>query len=174
MTSGIPAARYPVRLAGARREAARAGLDALLIGVGADLRYLTGYNAHANERITLLVLPVAEDAPATLVVPRLEATPARSCAAAAAGAVEIATWEETEDPMLLVAARLEAATGRGAHPWGPRPCRTTSVPRSSWGFSGSFPAPGSPCRRPCCGRSACGRTRMRSRCCARRRTPRTA
>jgi Xaa-Pro aminopeptidase len=111
MTSGIPAARHPERLAGARREAAVAGLDALLIGVGADLRYLTGYNAHAMERITLLVLPAAEGAPVTLVAPRLEAAPARSCSAAAAGALEIATWEETEDPMLLVAERLESALG---------------------------------------------------------------
>ena len=112
MTSGIPAARHVERLAGARREAARAGLDALLIGVGADLRYLTGYDAHATERITLLVLPAREGSPVTLIAPRLEVTPALSCAAAEAGAIEIATWEETEDPMLLVAARLAAATGK--------------------------------------------------------------
>lgn len=111
MTSGIPVARHVERLAGARREAAAAGLDALLIGVGADLRYLTGYNAHAMERLTLLVLPVTGGAPVSLVAPRLEAAPARACAAAAAGAVEIATWEETEDPMLLVAACLEAGLG---------------------------------------------------------------
>ena len=114
MTSGIPAARHVERLTGARREAARAGLDALLIGVGADLRYLAGYSAHPMERITLLVLPTAEDAPATLVAPRLEAAPARTCPAAVAGAVEVASWEETEDPMLLVAARLSAALGRPA------------------------------------------------------------
>jgi Xaa-Pro aminopeptidase len=47
----------------------------------------------------------------TLVAPRLEAAPARACAAVGAGAVEIATWEETEDPMLLVATCLEAALG---------------------------------------------------------------
>ena len=45
----------PSACAGARREAAVAGLDALLIGVGADLRYLTGYDAIALERLTMLV-----------------------------------------------------------------------------------------------------------------------
>jgi Xaa-Pro aminopeptidase len=102
--------RYAERLAGARREAARAGLDALLVGVGADLRYLTGYEAMPLERLTMLVLPSMAAAPATLIAPRLEVTPARACAAARAGAVEIATWEETEDPMALVASRLAAAT----------------------------------------------------------------
>jgi Xaa-Pro aminopeptidase len=79
----IPAERYAVRLAGARREAAVAGLDALLIGVGADLRYLTGYDAVALERLTMLVVPVAEGAQLTLIAPRLETTPARACAAVA-------------------------------------------------------------------------------------------
>ena len=72
---GIPAPRYAARLAAARRAAAAAGLDGLLIGVGADLRYLTGYDAMALERLTLLVLPSSDEAPATLIAPRLEATP---------------------------------------------------------------------------------------------------
>jgi Xaa-Pro aminopeptidase len=114
MTSGIPAGRYAERLAAARVEAARSGLDALLIGVGADLRYLTGYEAHPLERLTLLVVPAAAGTPVTLVAPRLEATPARTCPAAVAGALEVETWEETEDPMTLVAALLAAATGRDA------------------------------------------------------------
>ena len=112
-TLGIPAERYATRLAAARREAAAAGLDALLVGVGADLQYLAGYAAHPLERLTLLVVPAAAGAPMTLVAPRLEATPARTCPAAQTGAVTVATWEETEDPMLLVAARLAEATGRG-------------------------------------------------------------
>jgi Xaa-Pro aminopeptidase len=114
MTETMPAERYLERIAAARREAARAGLDALLIGVGADLRYLAGYEALPLERLTLLVLPSAPGAPATLVAPRLEATPARTCPAAVAGALEVATWEETEDPMALVAGRLSAASGRPA------------------------------------------------------------
>ncbi len=41
--TGIPAGRYVERLAAARRVAGAAGLDALLVGVGPDLRYLAGY-----------------------------------------------------------------------------------------------------------------------------------
>jgi len=111
---GIPAGRYAERLEAARLEAAMAGLDALLVGVGADLRYLAGYEAMPLERLTLLVVPAAPGAPLTLVAPRLEVTPARTCPAAATGAVEVATWEETGDPMALVAARLGAALGRDA------------------------------------------------------------
>jgi Xaa-Pro aminopeptidase len=86
------------------------GLDALLVGVGADLRYLAGYEAMPLERLTLLVVPSAAGSPITLVAPRLEATPARSCPAAATGAVSVVTWEEAEDSMALVA-RLLAAGG---------------------------------------------------------------
>ncbi len=111
---GIPADRYGERLGAARREASAAGLDALLVGVGADLRYLAGYAAHPLERLTLLVVPSTADAALTLVAPRLEATPARSSPAAVTGALTVATWEETEDPMRLVASVLERATGRGA------------------------------------------------------------
>ena len=113
-TGRVPTERYGVRLVAARRETSAAGLDALLVGVGADLRYLTGYDALPLERLTMLVLPAAAGTPMTLVCPRLEVTPARTCAAATTGAVEVATWEETEDPMSLVAERLAAAVGRGA------------------------------------------------------------
>src|SRR5690242_13098251 len=112
--SGIPAGRYAERLAAARREAQAAGLDALCIGVGADLRYLTGYEAMPLERLTMLLVPASDGAPLILIAPRLEVTPARTCAAAAAGAVEVVTWEETQDPMALVATRLSDALGRDA------------------------------------------------------------
>lgn len=47
------------------------GVDVLLLSLGADLPWLTGYTAMPLERLTMLVLPV--DGPATLVVPKLEA-----------------------------------------------------------------------------------------------------
>ena len=112
--SGIPVARYGARLAAARVEAQAAGLDVLCIGVGADLRYLTGYEALPLERLTMLLVPAADGVPLTLIAPRLEATPARTCPAAADGAVEVVTWEETDDPMALVARRLSDALGRDA------------------------------------------------------------
>ena len=71
----IPAARYRERIDAAQRLASEAGLAAILVGVGADLRYLTGYPAMPLERLTMLVIPAS--GAAALVVPRLEATPAR-------------------------------------------------------------------------------------------------
>lgn len=114
MSRSIAAERYADRLARAQRAAEAAGLDALLIGVGAELRYLTGYLAMPLERLTMLVIPAAAGAPFTIIAPRLEVTPARTCAAAASGAATVATWEETDDPMLLAAATLQAALGRPA------------------------------------------------------------
>ena len=102
------AATEPSRLERAREELRSNGAAALLIGIGADLRYLTGYTAHALERLTLLVLP-ATGSP-VLVVPRLEAMAAASSPACAAGLVEIAAWDETDDPYGLVAARLAGPT----------------------------------------------------------------
>ena len=94
---------------GGRFERARAalaanGAAALLLGLGADLRYLTGYTAHALERLTLLVLRAS--GPAVLVAPRLEAMAAAGSPAAAEGLLQIEAWDETEDPYALVAARL--------------------------------------------------------------------
>jgi Xaa-Pro aminopeptidase len=103
----IPATRFAQRLVAAADLARERGLDALLIGVGADLRYLTGYRALALERLTMLV--VRPGAQPTLVAPRLEALPARGAPAAAAGDVAVRTWDETEDPILLVASLVDGA-----------------------------------------------------------------
>ena len=54
------------------------GVDVLLLSVGADLPYLTGYEAMPLERLTMLVVPA--DGDATLVVPRLEAPRVRRAA----------------------------------------------------------------------------------------------
>jgi Xaa-Pro aminopeptidase len=106
----IPAARFGERIARAQAAARARGLDALLVGVGPDLLYLAGYPAMPLERLTMLVLPAA--GPATLLVPRLEAAPARSCPAAAAGDVAVATWEETDDPVAVVRDLLAGAPTR--------------------------------------------------------------
>jgi Xaa-Pro aminopeptidase len=106
----MPAQRYRERTAAAQALAGEAGLGAILVGVGADLRYLTGYPAMPLERLTMLVIP-ATGAPA-LVVPRLEATPARSCPPAAAGFLPVVTWEETGDPHALVAEMVGDQRGR--------------------------------------------------------------
>ena len=55
----IPAERYRERMAAAQALANEAGLAALLVGVGADMRYLAGYAAIPLERLTMLVIPAA-------------------------------------------------------------------------------------------------------------------
>ena len=85
----VPTSRFAERLARAAAAAEAAGLDALLIGVGSDLRYLAGYEAMPLERLTMLVIRPGTDP--YIVVPRLER------GAAEAGLrtpVEIRTWAE--------------------------------------------------------------------------------
>jgi Xaa-Pro aminopeptidase len=102
------AVQFADRLDQARAGARAAGAGALLIGIGADLRYLTGYAAHPLERLTMLVLP--RSGRASLVAPRLEAMAAAASPAGVAGLVEIVAWDETDDPHALVA-RLLADAG---------------------------------------------------------------
>jgi Xaa-Pro aminopeptidase len=99
----IPVERFGARIAAAQRIAADRGLAALLIGVGPDLRYLTGYAAMPLERLTMLVIPAVPGARTSLVVPRLEAQPARRCPALTGGFVDLRTWDETESAHRLVA-----------------------------------------------------------------------
>ena len=94
------------RLDAARAATAAAGLDALLLSPGSDLRYLTGYAAKPTERLTLLVLPV--DGPATLIVPRLERPDAEAAPAGGLG-VTITDHLDGTDPYPLVAAALAGA-----------------------------------------------------------------
>jgi Xaa-Pro aminopeptidase len=98
------------RLDAARAATAAAGLDALLLSPGSDLRYLTGYAAKPTERLTLLVLPVA--GAATLIVPRLERPDAEAAPAGGLG-VTITDHPDGGDPYPLVAAALDGATSVG-------------------------------------------------------------
>ncbi|MFI6316128.1 M24 family metallopeptidase [Nonomuraea sp. NPDC050556] len=95
---------YPVsRLAAVQEATAKAGLDALLLTPGPDLRYVTGYEALPLERLTCLVVPAAGES--YLMVPRLELPAAQASPAARLG-VEFVAWDETDDPYDLVARRL--------------------------------------------------------------------
>ncbi len=73
---------------------AAAGVKGLVVTPGADLRYLTGYDARPLERLTALVVPVDSD-PA-LLVPVLELPEAERSPAGLAG-MRIVTHEETQD-----------------------------------------------------------------------------
>ncbi len=81
---------------------AASGVDAVLLSVGADLPYLTGYEAMPLERLTMLVLPREGDA--TLVVPLLEAPRVTERPDFA-----VRPWGETEDPIDVVAALVGSA-----------------------------------------------------------------
>src|SRR5487761_591046 len=71
------------RLEDAQAQVRAAGLDALLLTPGADLRYVTGYDAKQLERLTCLVIPAADSA--FLVVPRLELAAAQASPASGLG-----------------------------------------------------------------------------------------
>ena len=83
---------FSSRIARARARMAELDVDVVLCSVGADLPYLTGYEAMPLERLTMLVLPRAGDA--HLVVPRLEAPRV----VAQPDVFEVVPWEETDDP----------------------------------------------------------------------------
>ncbi|MGH8879339.1 MAG: M24 family metallopeptidase [Stackebrandtia sp.] len=97
------------RMSRAGDAAGAAGIDAVLVTPGADLRYLTGYDAKPLERLTCLVLRAGAEP--VLVVPTLER------AAALASPVgrldlEIVDWAETDDPYALVATLLDGGARR--------------------------------------------------------------
>jgi Xaa-Pro aminopeptidase len=94
---------FAERLDRARSRMVEVGVDVLLLSVGADLPYLTGYKAMPLERLTMLVLP--RDGEATLVVPLLEAPRV----ADQGDAFSVLPWGELEDPIALVAGLLGGA-----------------------------------------------------------------
>src|SRR4051812_28681611 len=105
------------RLAAARSAAAVAGLDALLLTPGSNLRYLTGYAAHESERLTCLVLPVTGEP--TLIVPRLELPAARQSPAVSLG-IRLVDHPDGTDPYPLVTEALRTpptAVGLGNRMW---------------------------------------------------------
>ena len=100
MAHGISQARYRERLAAAQAALRGAGSSALLIGVGPELEWLTGYAAHGNERLNLLVIPATGSI--VYVSPRLEAPAAREAPGLATEPVELLSWDETDDPYQLL------------------------------------------------------------------------
>lgn len=85
------------RLQRTQTELARQGVDLLLVGPSSDLRYLTGYDAHLSERLSMLLLPRQGDP--SYVVPTLEAP----LLADRSALLAIHPWEETQSPSALVA-----------------------------------------------------------------------
>ena len=97
-------ALYPAQRLGQVRDSVRAaGLDAVLLTPGPDLRYVTGYDAKQLERLTCLAVPA--DGDPALFVPRLELPAAQASPAGSLG-LEMIAWGETADPFGMVARRL--------------------------------------------------------------------
>jgi Xaa-Pro aminopeptidase len=96
-----------------RAAMAEHGVDVVLLSVGPDLPYLTGYEAMPLERLTMLVLP--REGPATLVVPRLEAPRVVE----QPDVFTLRPWGETEDPIAIVAGLTGAVpvAAIGDHTW---------------------------------------------------------
>ena len=84
------------------------GVDALLLGPGADLVYLSGYDARPSERLTAMI--VRADGTDHIVVPELERPLVEELGLTS---VTIASFTETTDPYALVADALAEATAVG-------------------------------------------------------------
>lgn len=110
MSSTISAARYGERLARVQAAVAAEGVTAVLVGVGPELEWLTGYAAYGIERLNLLVIPAS--GPVSYVSPRLELPAAKAALGLGSGAVELLAWDETDDPFALLPALLAAAAER--------------------------------------------------------------
>jgi len=100
--------KFAARIARVRARMDELGIDALLLSVGPDLPYLIGYEAMPLERLTMLVLPRTGDA--QLVIPRLEVPRV----APRPERFEIVAWEETDDPIALVAGMIRRSARRVA------------------------------------------------------------
>ncbi|PYE20915.1 Xaa-Pro aminopeptidase [Williamsia limnetica] len=107
----FPASVYKSRLERAQKLTAEAGLTALFITPGPDLRYLTGSRAATFERLTALVIsPVHE---AHVIVPRLELAALRESAVGELG-LPIHDWVDGEDPYALATDAVGGDIGRYA------------------------------------------------------------
>jgi Xaa-Pro aminopeptidase len=88
----------------ARQAMSEAGVSAMLLSLGADLPWLTGYTAMPLERLTMLVIPgprgsgTGHDGQPVLVVPELEAPRV----APVPDVFSVRPWAETEDPIAIV------------------------------------------------------------------------
>ena len=107
LSSNVDSFVYLDRLNRVRDAMSELNIDTLLLSVGHDLPYLTGYTAMPLERLTMLVVP--RDAGATLVIPALEAPRVRELP----GVFDLLPWGETQDPTTIVA-RLAAGAAHVA------------------------------------------------------------
>ena len=95
---------YERRISKVRSAMVSQSVDTVLLSVGHDLPYLTGYTAMPLERLTMLALH--RGGTPLLFVPRLEAPRV----AEMPGLFEIVPWDETVEPLDLVAAACSGSS----------------------------------------------------------------
>ncbi len=110
-TAWPDAACLLARLRRAQEAAAHAGVDALLVSPGSDMRYLLGVGGSSFERLTCLVVPATGDP--TLVVPALE-RPGYADVPTDDLNVRVATWVDGENPYDLTSQAIPGAPSRVA------------------------------------------------------------
>lgn len=96
------------RLDSLRKAVDNAGTDAVVVGPGADMRYLLGRSQGSHERLTALVVPARDDP--FLVVPALE-RPGWAGSDAEESGLDMPAWQDHQDPYRLIAERLGDITG---------------------------------------------------------------
>ncbi len=108
------------------------GVGGLVVTAGADLRYLSGYDATPLERLTALVVPA--EAEPVLVVPELERAEADKSPAALIG-MSVLPHGETDDAFGLVMSLLDGAEVIAVddHMWASRVFRLQqTAPGADW------------------------------------------
>jgi Xaa-Pro aminopeptidase len=101
---------YAGRIARAQAEMERQGIAWVIISPSSDLVYMMGYPAHTSERLTALATPRRGGEP-FVVVPRLEA-PRLESRDDLHDIVDRRVWNETENPIQLLAAGLGDPQGQ--------------------------------------------------------------
>jgi Xaa-Pro aminopeptidase len=94
---------FESRLGRVRAIMAENNVDALILSVGHDLPYLTGYQAMPLERLTLLI--VLRDGTTSMLIPRLEAPRVVEMPSV----FTLVPWNETDDPVAMAARLIGAA-----------------------------------------------------------------
>ncbi len=107
----MPDFDFAARIRSAQALMAEQQVEVMLLSIGADLPYFSGYQAMPLERLTMLVLGL--DSEPVLVVPQLEAPRVDP------GPFALRPWRETEDPVAIVAemCRAVGAIAIGDQTW---------------------------------------------------------
>jgi Xaa-Pro aminopeptidase len=130
---------YAGRMAAVRERMRARSIDTLLLSVGADLPWLTGYTAMPLERLTMLIVPL--DGDAILVVPALEAPRVEP----QPDLFSLRAWGETENPIDVVTGvvgRSRRALAVSDRTWATfLLALQANLPRSTWARASTVVGP---------------------------------